>query len=842
MDLTKYSRQLELENLQREEGINRYIFNTSKANESGRAAMTGPGIILIRKFADTLAKEIERELKGGSNRSVAIKYLKKIKSSTVERKLVDGTVKEMGFGIDSHTLAVLTFTTVLNKHHGLKENTLCQALAKEISNEFEHRKFKKSMPHYYKAIIENLKQTNNLDHQNTVIMRAKRMADLHDNEEWKVDAVHIGSFLIGCLINSTGLFKRITRQVTSRKRNNYIVLANDTEEFIEKVNTVLSENRPQLRPMIVQPRSWETMFGGGYLGALSNNLHGFVRAHEKSTLFKLDTEFNIPSSIYKAVNAIQATPWTINKPVYEVATQIQELELDIAGMIPPLSRIDDYLPIKPWANDEEFQKLKQDKNSNVIKNWKKQRTEVYNDFNSKVGKAMLIAEQLNTAKSYLNEEEIYFPHNCDYRGRVYPIPTSLTPQGNDLSKGLLMFSEGKPLGTYEAANWLAIHGANKYGIDKVSFDDRLEWIGDNEHLILGSAKDPLSFTHFWASDDCDKPFQFLAFCFEWAGFTENGLEHVSHIPVALDGTCNGLQHLSAMVKDVRGGHAVNLTPSELPNDIYSEVAKVVSELIEEDFNSDDAEARLMAGYWYGKVDRGWCKQNTMTVPYGVTKNGMKEQIHNYYKKKKAKNDAPNIPLEHQSRAFKYLAETNYKAIDKAIPCANAVMNWFKDIAEIVGKEGQPIIWENHMGFTIVQDHKKPNLKHIKTAQGTRQVKLTADIGKTKDTDVYEQKKGLAPNFVHSQDSAHMLATCNELLDQGITSFALIHDDYGTHACHAAQLNKAIRDTFIDQYKDGSMLEQFRTRVQASVETELPECPSIGDLDIETVSDSLYFFS
>ncbi len=62
MDLTKYSRQLELENSQREEGINRYIFNTSKANESGRASMTGPE---LSSFVSSQTPS-QRKLKGSS--------------------------------------------------------------------------------------------------------------------------------------------------------------------------------------------------------------------------------------------------------------------------------------------------------------------------------------------------------------------------------------------------------------------------------------------------------------------------------------------------------------------------------------------------------------------------------------------------------------------------------------------------------------------------------------------------------------------------------------------------------------------------------------------------------
>ena len=50
---------------------------------------------------------------------------------------------------------------------------------------------------------------------------------------------------------------------------------------------------------------------------------------------------------------------------------------------------------------------------------------------------------------------------------------------------------------------------------------------------------------------------FLAFCFEWAS-TEIG--DLTHLPVSLDGSNNGLQHLSAIQRDYRGGESTNLVP------------------------------------------------------------------------------------------------------------------------------------------------------------------------------------------------------------------------------------------------------------------------------------------
>ena len=49
-----------------------------------------------------------------------------------------------------------------------------------------------------------------------------------------------------------------------------------------------------------------------------------------------------------------------------------------------------------------------------------------------------------------------------------------------------------------------------------------------------------------------------------------------------DGSCNGLQHYAAIGRDLLGATAVNLVPSNKPQDVYSEIAAIVERKREED--------------------------------------------------------------------------------------------------------------------------------------------------------------------------------------------------------------------------------------------------------------------
>jgi len=52
---------------------------------------------------------------------------------------------------------------------------------------------------------------------------------------------------------------------------------------------------------------------------------------------------------------------------------------------------------------------------------------------------------LDQAEKFKHFDKIYFPYNLDFRGRAYPVPPHLSNVGSDLCRGMLRFSESKPL-------------------------------------------------------------------------------------------------------------------------------------------------------------------------------------------------------------------------------------------------------------------------------------------------------------------------------------------------------------------------------------------------------------
>ena len=116
----------------------------------------------------------------------------------------------------------------------------------------------------------------------------------------------------------------------------------------------------------------------------------------------------------------------------------------------------------------------------------------------------------------------------------------------------------------------------------------------------------------------------LATCMEISAAIRSGdpENFISHLPVHQDGSCNGLQHYAALGRDEYGGKQVNLLPSERPEDVYAEVAKLVEKMCER----DAANGVEIAQQLLGKVSRKVVKQTVMTLVYGVTFIGGRKQI------------------------------------------------------------------------------------------------------------------------------------------------------------------------------------------------------------------------
>lgn len=697
----------------------------------------------------------------------------------------------------------------------------------------------------------------------------KWLADENRKARWEkwTDSVrcNLGMKLIDIFIVSTGLGK-ISKYSKSGSFNiTYrFEIAPEIVQYIAHNDKEMADLLFKNRPMVIPPKTWTNPINGGYYINLKRPIP-LVRLNEK-TVMDLYGDLDMPD-VYKAVNAIQETPWRINKRVLKVAQEISKWKHIPDGLEMPLAE-----PEEPPVRPEEA-----NKDPNVQKEWRKAMVIYFQRDNKRKSKRYAVNAQLALADIYKDYERIYFPHNLDFRGRVYPL-TLLNPQGTDFCKSLLEFADGAPLGDSGVA-WLAIQGANCYGLDKKPLEERIAWVYENTELILRTAKDPLTDLE-WT--ETDSPWEFLAFCFEWADFMEQGTDYVSHIPVAFDGSCSGIQHFSAMLKDEIGGTAVNLVPDDKVHDIYGIVAEHVKQAVMKDAAEgtedelktaeDGAEyvskgTKSLAAEWlaYG-ITRKVTKRPTMTLSYGAKKFGFTEQI---------LEDTIYPHLEHHPLAFSksrqaatYMADKIWNSLGEVVVKAREAMDWLQTASGLlatdknINGENLPTQWVTPSGFLVRQRYPKVRLKKLKTfcsgtihvsdesgapeeskKEGeTFQISVSEDLG---EIDSRKQKQGIAPNYVHSMDASHLMLTVDACVDAGIHQFAMIHDSYGCPAGQGDLMFSLVREVFAETYKQNDVLQDLHDQVENMLSPkkakELPPIPKHGTLDLDVVKQSMYAF-
>lgn len=459
-------------------------------------------------------------------------------------------------------------------------------------------------------------------------------------------------------------------------------------------------------------------------------------------------------------------------------------------------------------------------------------------------------QALRQARSIVPFSHVYFPNSMDFRGRMYPLPGRLNHTGSDPFRALLEYADPKPLGK-TGLYWLKVHLANKMGMTKLSFDERVHYVEEHIPDVIQSAESPLQGDRWW--QEASEPFQCLMACKELADALKysQGAEHFpSRLPVAVDGSYNGLQHYSAIGRDAFGAKLVNLVPSERPADAYTGILKEMMKVIERDANHDHPVAQRCLGSGKGQdknhIKRKTIKRPIMTQVYGVTSYGMAEQIFEELNKQNKAHGLWTIP--DMKEMASYLKDKVLDSLGITFRETQRCREWIRQVGALVYSAQPPelrnaLCWTTPLGLVVRQPYRVHKDNALFTLQGYSRVPgdIIGPAGR-------KQLTAMAPNLIHSLDATHLAMTALEMQKEGLSMMA-VHDSYWTYACDLPKLSKILRQQFVQLYTQHDPLWELKEQWEEAFFFDLrrhgiclPDPPSRGDLDLNVVLDSPYFFS
>lgn len=622
-----------------------------------------------------------------------------------------------------------------------------------------------------------------------------------------------------------------------RSTQKRVALDEETQKWVAQALKHGELRTTSKRPMLVPPRSWQGPSDGGYYLNISRETRLVIGEHRSAAAVrrKLAETPEMARDVYQALDKLGRTPWRINRSVLDVALTARDARLSLPG-----------LP-QTWPRQEPTKPGDIATNAAARAQWRQAKARYIEAQLANKGRSLQALAALREAERFVDEPALYFPHQCDFRGRMYPMPAALNIQGNDLARALLEFAVGRPILDEQAADGLAAHTAKMFGQGRRPFGERIAWTKANDALLRRIATDPLGNRGEWERT-ADSLWMALAAAREWVLFRDHGFGFVTHLPCFIDGTCNGLQHFAALARDKDLAAGVNVVPNEIPQDIYQHVADRASALITERAAGPDPRARRWRRLLGGTVPRALAKSIVMTRTYGATHKNWMDAVGALLDKL----DASHIDFatDERGKARAWLANVLKHAMADCLFSAERTMKWLRETAAIVGKEQKAndpahgLHWITPTGWpwAMVYGRREKQHAHVRF-DGARTTALVYEES-DRHVDWSAQIDAITPNVIHALDAAALVFALNTLDET--TPVGAIHDSLCGLAPDMDAISLAARQGFVHLYEKHDPLSDLFRAAAAELGPEakrrLSEPITDGELDVRETLSSAYFFS
>lgn len=628
--------------------------------------------------------------------------------------------------------------------------------------------------------------------------------EILDNDEFKA---YLGSKLIDILEACDMISKKL---LIKAKDNKQYILCLKNKNLLDNKKMPLF-NLPLKLPMIVKPNKYDKNNIGGYL---LNDINYSDDLIINKAAYGSNSIIQDNNMIYNMINNVSCVAYKIN--------------IDVLNYIidnPDNLLIDIKIPHK-------FE---------YIKKKSKYQQKCYSSHKSKI---ILQETILGIADFYKNFSEIYFPLIIDQRGRIYCISSYFNYQSNELSKALLLFANPSIINKKDLSSikYLEAYGASCFGKDKLSFDTKIKWVKDNidniinyeNNILLNKAKDKLLF---------------LAFCIEYKRYqqfinNENLYEFSNHLPVQLDATCNGFQHMALLSNEKQLFKVLNLVKDDedtKPKDFYNFLLHKLIILFDQKIESNEnicSYKRLRTFVW----ERSHIKKAIMTIPYNVSTRSMIDYVKSCLylvdikdEDKDKDEDEDKIFIYSASESeckpwvlgedIKLLVADIRSIILKDFNKIKRMTKYLKNIATVLTALELPITWSLPHGLTVKQSYLKTKSTSIEPFMYSK-IKINIKIIIKDEYDRKKQIRALMPNLIHSLDGTSLCLLYQKFFNLHLEAnpqFFSIHDCFGTTVDKVDSLKVLLASVYTELYSDNHYLDRFDKSILNLIEENVEAC-------------------
>jgi hypothetical protein len=618
----------------------------------------------------------------------------------------------------------------------------------------------------------------------------KILIDLLDNVT-EEDRFVIGDTLMRIMEDKTEvIYNNIITENDKKK-----IMISIKDDYIKKL-IISSINVTQL-PMLIRPN--EPYDDGKYLPYLHGEISHIYNTFDMIVKKKFDLRDQIEKQhvLIDSIIYLNNTRFTINNDVLDfiVGEWLNEDSKFFNG--------ENKLKIIEGNESNEEKRSKQSHNSNY---WR------YNN-------------TINIAMAY-KDNHFYLPTFADFRGRIYTLSNYLTYQGDDLSRSLLLFSPeftniDRDKLNKKGLNYLYFYFANLAGKDKLGYEDKINWSKENiMDIYIKYITDKDKFLNEFLNN-IKEPLQFISILFALINVInakENNKDLIINNPILFDASCSGLQHLSALTREIDTAIQTNLVSlpdsDDIKNDYYLYASSVVQDILDK---SDNAKFRNI------KLNRKIIKKSVMTIPYNITKYGIIEQMKDHFQaatilNKKMyvvskENTKDNTCVYLLPREIKDLGNIIYDGLIDNLPSLKILSNYLDNLINIILKLDMPVIWITPLGLKISLS--TVTFKSVRTRSSLIPYGKPVTISiPTKKLNSKKIKSSFMPNLIHSLDASNIHLLCNNLKLMNIQPpLYTIHDCFASTPNNMAIMENEVKKSFIEIYfKDQNYIEKMHNNL------------------------------